>query len=372
MKSARVYLIALAAIISALLSTNIQAQQASLSPFSGINYAHQISGPKISPDSLRGKVVFVEYWGTRCGPCRQSMPHLQSIYNQFGNTGLFCIIGNHIQQYSPDTDRFLKQTGVTFPVYQELNLPINKRITSIPRAFLFDVSGKLIAEGHPNDVVNMIPTLVQQASLMKRAETLNAMNSSAPSNGDRQVVNSNINNFKKTALAMFTPDKPWQENYKQLQKTAQFNKKFESKALPARSDSHNTEALRLIELAKTEPAKAYASIVELKRLNNGANQNQAIEDVFKTLSADPNVKDLSDILLKISALDSQVEKMTQVEVKDAAQSLFLSLKAYYYRNGVSQELKKETFMAARNLKQKYGCSGKKAVMKLSESKVNIK
>lgn len=368
MKSANVFLIALAAILSALLSTNIQAQQASLSPFAGINYARQISGPKISPDSLRGKVVFVEYWGTRCGPCRQTMPHLQSLYNQFGNTGLFCIIGNHIQQYSPDTDRFLKQTGVTFPVYQELNLPINKRITSIPRAFLFDVSGKLIAEGHPNEVVNMIPSLVQQASLIRRAETLNAMNSSVPSNEVRQIDNSNINNFKKTALAMFTPDKPWQENYKKLQQSAQ----FKSKGLPTHSGAHNTEALKLIELAKTEPAKAYASIVELNRLNNGANQNQDLEEVFKTLSADPNVKDLSDILAKISDLDSQVEKMTQVEVKDAAQSLFLSLKAYYYRNGVSQELKNETYMAARILKQKYGCSGKKAVMKLSESKVKIK
>lgn len=363
-------MIALAAVVSALLTTSVQAQQSASSPFVGITQAQQIFGPKITPESLQGKVVFVEYWGTRCGPCRQSMPHLQEIYNQLGKTGLFCMIGNHVQQYSSDTDRFLKQTGVTFPVYQQLNLPINKRITSIPQAFLFDVNGKLVAEGHPTTLVHKIPALIHEASLMKKAEMLHAMDSSNAPDG-RELANSNKGKFEKTAIAMFSPGKPWQENYKHLQTSDQFNTILKPQTtFSTRPNYPNPEALRLIELAKTNPAMAYASIVQFNRSNTGANQDQALADVFKALSADNNVKELSEILVKIADLESRENQMTQAEAKAKAQSLFLALKDFYYRNNLSIALKKETCDAAQKLKEKYGCSGKNTVIVKSELKLS--
>lgn len=370
MKSTNYFWIALAAVVSAFLTTSVQAQQAPSSPFTGISQAQQIFGPKITPDALQGKVVFVEYWGTRCGPCRQSMPHLQQIYNQLGNTGLFCIIGNHVQEYTSDTDKFLKQTGVTFPVYQQLNLPINKRITSIPQAFLFDVSGRLVAEGHPTVIVNQIPALVQQAALMKKTEIRNAQNSPVADDLNSRYANSSKGNFEKTAVAMFTPDKPWQDNYKHLQKKDQINKIFEPHtSLTAHYSYTNPDALRLIELAKTNPAKAYASIAKLNSYNMGVSQDQALANVFQTLSADKRVKDLSDILTRIAELESMEKHMTRESAKAKAQSLFLSLKAFYYGNDLSPELKKETCDAARKLKQKYACSGKKTAIVKSEVKL---
>ena len=38
-----------------------------------------IHGPKITASSLKGKVVFFEYWGINCPPCIASMPHLQEL-----------------------------------------------------------------------------------------------------------------------------------------------------------------------------------------------------------------------------------------------------------------------------------------------------
>lgn len=358
MKSTLVNLNAFAIALSALFCMSVQAQQAPLSPFADIAQARQIYGPKISPEALQGKIVFVEFWGTYCGPCRQSMPHLQQMYNQFGQTGLFCMIGNHVQQYSSDTEAFLKKTGVTFPVFQHLNLPINRRISAIPRAFLFDASGKIVAEGHPKEVVNKIPALIEEASSTKKSETLQASNSLSASDKLFPRINkSDLDKYPKTAIAMISPR---QENYKSLQNTVlQLNRNSApSTVLTARATPSDVKAKRLIELSKSKPAKTYTSLAKLNRTKKDMNKNPLFADVFQTLSADKRVKDLSAILVKTADLESQEKQMTPDEVKAEAQSLFLSLKAFYYGNDLSPALKKETCDAARKLKEKYGCSGK--------------
>ena len=358
MKNLNVFLIVIAAVASVFITMDVQAQTSS--PFSGIDHAQQISGPKISPDALRGKVVFVEYWGTNCGPCRQSMPHLQEMYSQLGKTGMFCIIGNHVQQHTPETDKFLKEKGITFPVYQHLNLPVNKDFSGIPRAFLFDVTGNVVAEGHPMEVASKVPAVLQEAVVMKKSGILSSMDSSAiPGGLKHPFADSDLGKFQKAALAMFIPGKPWLANYKKLQKAAESSDNIEAQtALETLNSYLNDEILRLLDLAKTDPAKAYVSIDKLNRSVKGMNQERALADVVKKLSADKNVKDLSAILLNIADFESNANQMKPSAAKNKAQGLFNSLKTYCDRKTISKELKKEAFGAARELKQKYGASSK--------------
>ena len=41
---------------------------------------------------FHGKIVLLEFWGSWCGPCRESNPELVKIYNEFKNRG-FEILG---------------------------------------------------------------------------------------------------------------------------------------------------------------------------------------------------------------------------------------------------------------------------------------
>jgi peroxiredoxin len=47
-----------------------------------------IKGEKISPESLRGKVVMVNFWATSCTTCVAEMPQMVETYNKFKANGL--------------------------------------------------------------------------------------------------------------------------------------------------------------------------------------------------------------------------------------------------------------------------------------------
>jgi len=47
-----------------------------------------IDGAKISADSLRGKVVLVNFWATSCTTCVAEMPHMVETYNKYQRQGL--------------------------------------------------------------------------------------------------------------------------------------------------------------------------------------------------------------------------------------------------------------------------------------------
>ncbi len=72
--------------------------------------------PPLALESLRGKVVLVDFWATWCPPCVASMPTLEKLHRELGAQGLV-VVGVNVEPGDEPTVRaFVRDRGLTLPV----------------------------------------------------------------------------------------------------------------------------------------------------------------------------------------------------------------------------------------------------------------
>lgn len=64
---------------------------------------------------LKGRVVYLDFWASWCGPCKQSFPWMQSVANAYRGQGL-AIVAVNLDRDRADADKFLDQFKPTFDV----------------------------------------------------------------------------------------------------------------------------------------------------------------------------------------------------------------------------------------------------------------
>ena len=96
-------------------------------------------------EQLGEDVVYVTFWATWCVPCRREMPHLQELYEEFGDQG-FTIIG--VNTDPPATTSkikpFVKRYRITYPTVLDPDNNVLDKYNptrELPYAVLIDRSG---------------------------------------------------------------------------------------------------------------------------------------------------------------------------------------------------------------------------------------
>lgn len=113
------------------------------STWSNVDDEHYVAGPRLTPDKLKGRIVFVERWGIHCGPCLASLPHLQKLYSKYNKKGVV-FIAAHCQEFDKDGIlAAIKKAGVEFSVYQGAGLPDAPKAGGIPAPYLVGADGKV-------------------------------------------------------------------------------------------------------------------------------------------------------------------------------------------------------------------------------------
>jgi thiol-disulfide isomerase/thioredoxin len=126
-------------------------------------------GHEVSLTQYKGQVVMINFWASWCGPCRQEMPLLESIYKKYNKMG-FTLLGVNVEPDSQAANEWLKQTPVSFPILYDKDSKVSKLydVAGMPSTVIIDRGGKLrmlhrgYKPGDENEYLDSIRTLVRE------------------------------------------------------------------------------------------------------------------------------------------------------------------------------------------------------------------
>lgn len=109
------------------------------------NYAaHALGGDSVSLAGLRGKVVLLNVWATWCHPCRDEIPQLEALHQQYRARGLDLIgVSVDVPGMDDAIRTFMTDFKMTYPVWLDPDERVSAqfRTIGVPETFLIDRTG---------------------------------------------------------------------------------------------------------------------------------------------------------------------------------------------------------------------------------------
>jgi peroxiredoxin len=104
-----------------------------------------VEGKAIKLSDLRGKVVFLNFWATWCGPCREEMPSMEALQRRFKDQGLE-ILGVNCQESPREVSSFMADQNLSFETALDQSGEIGGTygVSAIPTTFIIDRKGRII------------------------------------------------------------------------------------------------------------------------------------------------------------------------------------------------------------------------------------
>ncbi len=114
----------------------------------------RLDGGEVSLSEFRGRVVILDFWATWCGPCRASMPGLETLRARYQDKGLV-LVSVSLDRREEDARSYLERTGYAefIGLWESLattrELALRYGVLGIPRTFVIDRQGIIRYCGHP-------------------------------------------------------------------------------------------------------------------------------------------------------------------------------------------------------------------------------
>jgi cytochrome c biogenesis protein CcmG, thiol:disulfide interchange protein DsbE len=101
----------------------------------------------VSLAAAKGKVVYLDFWASWCGPCRQSFPWMNEMQAKYGARG-FQVIGVNVDAKREEADKFLAQTPAKFTLAFDAKgeSPRTFAIKGMPTSILIGADGTVLQQ----------------------------------------------------------------------------------------------------------------------------------------------------------------------------------------------------------------------------------
>ena len=132
-----------------------------------------LNSPPLTPESLRGKVVLIDFWTYSCINCLRALPYVKAWNERYKDHGLV-VIGVHAPEFAFEKDegnvrQAVKNLGVTYPVALDNDYAIWRAFKNHywPAHYFIDADGVIrghhFGEGEYDESERLIRTLLMAA-----------------------------------------------------------------------------------------------------------------------------------------------------------------------------------------------------------------
>ncbi|MDB5848082.1 MAG: cytochrome biosis protein [Rhodoferax sp.] len=138
-----------------------------------------LNSPPLSAESLRGKVVLVDFWTFGCINCRNALPYVREWHRKYKDQGLV-VIGVHSPEFAfeknlTNVKRAVGELGVSFPVAVDNNFAVWRAFNNQywPAHYFIDAKGQIrfhhFGEGEYEKSEQVIQQLLEEAKKESKA-----------------------------------------------------------------------------------------------------------------------------------------------------------------------------------------------------------
>ena len=125
------------------------------------------SGIPVSLAQYKGKVVYLDFWASWCGPCKESLPFMNELQATLGSRGLVVLAVN-IDKRREDAERMIKKVGPKFSVLYdpEGTVPAMYALPTMPSSYIIGKDGVVrtvhrgFRDGESEEIVAQIKKLM--------------------------------------------------------------------------------------------------------------------------------------------------------------------------------------------------------------------
>ena len=116
-------------------------------PKTEANYQFEMidaDGKITTMEDLKGKVVFLNFWATWCGPCIAEMPTIQKLYDKFKDDKDVVILTVEVENKKEKAKNFMTSKNLTLPiVFPNSTIPKEFFDYALPTTIILDKQGNI-------------------------------------------------------------------------------------------------------------------------------------------------------------------------------------------------------------------------------------